>query len=189
MFGLFNKKKEIKAVDCIYKTESAKYQALLQALNGDHFIYLIYYFEDTRQQFLELETQKNELNNNVKSNYKLIQANTLLSKLSIEKGTFIFLEHHPSFAIEQKIKQHLFETLSIESITFYTSLEDEILIKFGSDRIRVLLEKMGFQEDEKIEHQMITDSLIRAQQRIDEQVQYPSDTRMRKDWFILNQFQ
>ena len=42
MFGLFNKKKEIKAVDCIYKTESAKYQALLQALNGDHFIYLIY---------------------------------------------------------------------------------------------------------------------------------------------------
>ncbi|HRB69010.1 MAG TPA: hypothetical protein PLC92_02780, partial [Chitinophagales bacterium] len=64
MFGLFNKKKEIKAVDCIYKTESAKYQALLQALNGDHFIYLIYYFEDTRQQFLELETQKNELNNN-----------------------------------------------------------------------------------------------------------------------------
>nr|HPH89040.1 hypothetical protein [Chitinophagales bacterium] len=54
-------------------------------------------------------------------------------------------------------------------------------------RILQLLEKMGYKDDEVIEHKMISTSIERAQKRIDENLSiHNNNTRQRKDWFELN---
>ena len=191
MFGLFkSKKKEIITKDFIYKNEAVKYKSMLQHLKDQEKSVLIYYFEDTKNAIQEvLNTAPINYSTDVNSfvtKVWLINANTLLNKSDIGNRTVFFAEHHPSFSRENEIKQHLLEIEGIKEVIFYTSFEDKLLQLFGSERILQLMEKMGFKDDEVIEHSMVSSSIQRAQKKIDEQVQFPSNTRNSKDWFKIN---
>jgi preprotein translocase subunit SecA len=65
-------------------------------------------------------------------------------------------------------------------------MEDELMKQFGGDRIIEMMNKLGYKDDEVIEHSMVSSSIQRAQKKIDEQVQFPSNTRNSKDWFKIN---
>ncbi|MCB0506979.1 MAG: hypothetical protein KDD21_01640 [Bacteroidetes bacterium] len=189
MFDFFKKKNVLKTTDYIFRSEEAKYQKLAVNLLAQKKVLLLYYFEDTKQQLINILQANNIAFSEIESaapTVYLLQASTLLNKINISDYHIIFAEHHPSFQIENNIKQHLVETLSQNEVIFYTSLEDVLLQKFGSERIIAILDKMGFKEDEIIEHKMISDSIINVQQKIDKQLQFTSDTRMRKDWFEIN---
>ena len=54
------------------------------------------------------------------------------------------------------------------SSVFYVSMEDDLMRMFGSDRLAGLMDKMGFQEGEMIEHNMISSSIERAQKKVEE---------------------
>lgn len=189
MFDFFKKKKEIKTTDYIFRSEEAKYQKLVANTLAQKKVLLLYYFEDTKQQLIHTLQANNiafsEMESTTTAVY-LLQAATLLNKINISDYHIIFAEHHPSFQTENNIKQYLVETLLQNEVIFYTSLEDVLLQKFGAERIIAILDKMGFKEDEIIEHKMISDSIVNVQQKIDKQLQYASDTRMRKDWFEIN---
>jgi preprotein translocase subunit SecA len=47
-------------------------------------------------------------------------------------------------------------------------MEDDLMRMFGSDRLAGLMDRMGFQEGEMIEHKMISDSIERAQKKVEE---------------------
>ena len=51
---------------------------------------------------------------------------------------------------------------------FFVSMEDDLMRMFGSDRLAGLMDRMGFQEGEMIEHKMISDSIERAQKKVEE---------------------
>jgi len=53
------------------------------------------------------------------------------------------------------------------SSRFYISLEDDLMRLFGSERIYFLMEKLGFPEDEPIEHPLVTHSIEIAQKRVE----------------------
>jgi preprotein translocase subunit SecA len=53
------------------------------------------------------------------------------------------------------------------SSRFYVSLEDDLMRLFGSERIYFLMEKLGFPEDQPIEHPLISRSLEIAQKRVE----------------------
>ena len=53
------------------------------------------------------------------------------------------------------------------SSRFYLSLEDDLLRIFGSDRISGVLEKLGMDEDEPIEHNMISRAIENAQRKVE----------------------
>ncbi|MDD5195027.1 MAG: preprotein translocase subunit SecA [Candidatus Omnitrophica bacterium] len=53
------------------------------------------------------------------------------------------------------------------SSRFYVSLEDDLMRLFGSDRIFFMMEKLGFPEDQPIEHGLINSSLEIAQKRVE----------------------
>jgi len=192
MFGLFkSKKKEIITKDFIYKNEAVKYKSMLQHLKDQEKSILIYYFEDTKNAIQEvLNTAPINYSTDVNSfvtKVWLINANTILNKSDIGNRTVFFAEHHPSFSRENEIKQHLLEIEGIKEVIFYTSFEDKLLQLFGSERILQLMEKMGFKDDEVIEHTMISTSIERAQKRIDEKLSiHNNNTRQRKDWFEIN---
>jgi preprotein translocase subunit SecA len=53
------------------------------------------------------------------------------------------------------------------SSRFYLSLEDDLLRIFGSDRISGIMERLGMEEDEPIEHSMISRAIENAQRKVE----------------------
>src|SRR5574344_112252 len=54
------------------------------------------------------------------------------------------------------------------SSVFYVSFEDTLMRLFGSDRIVGLMDRMGYQDDDVIEHSQISKSIERAQKKVEE---------------------
>lgn len=52
------------------------------------------------------------------------------------------------------------------SAVFYLSLEDDLLIKFGGERIKKIMDSLGMEEDEIIEHSLISKAIASAQRKI-----------------------
>jgi len=50
---------------------------------------------------------------------------------------------------------------------FYLSLEDDLLRIFGSDRLRSIMDKLGMEEDEPIEHSMVSKAIENAQRKVE----------------------
>ena len=50
---------------------------------------------------------------------------------------------------------------------FYISLEDDLMRLFGSDRIKSMIEVMGIDEDEAIEHKMLSKAIENAQKKVE----------------------
>ncbi|MDR0606035.1 MAG: hypothetical protein LBG80_17240, partial [Bacteroidales bacterium] len=54
------------------------------------------------------------------------------------------------------------------SSQFFVSLEDDLMRLFGSERIAKIMDGLGFQDGEVIQHSMITKSIERAQKKVEE---------------------
>jgi preprotein translocase subunit SecA len=54
------------------------------------------------------------------------------------------------------------------SSQFFVSLEDDLMRMFGSDRIAKIMDRMGIKDGEVIQHSMITNSIERAQKKVEE---------------------
>ena len=54
------------------------------------------------------------------------------------------------------------------SSQFYVSLEDDLMRMFGSERIASLMDKLGYKEGDVIQHSMISNSIQRAQKKVEE---------------------
>ncbi len=50
---------------------------------------------------------------------------------------------------------------------FYLSLQDDLMKRFGSDKLDNMLRRFGFEEGESIEHKWVTSALERAQKRVE----------------------
>lgn len=50
---------------------------------------------------------------------------------------------------------------------FFLSLEDDLMRIFGSDRIKGFMTTLGMEEDEPIEHRMITNAIAKAQKKVE----------------------
>jgi preprotein translocase subunit SecA len=53
------------------------------------------------------------------------------------------------------------------SSRFFLSLEDDLLRIFGSDRLSFVMDKLGMEEDEPIEHSMVTKAIENAQRKVE----------------------
>jgi preprotein translocase subunit SecA len=76
-------------------------------------------------------------------------------------------ERHESRRIDRQLRGRSGRQGDPGSSRFYLSLEDDLMRLFGSERIAVLMERMGVQEGEVIEHGMVTSAISRAQKRVE----------------------
>ena len=77
-------------------------------------------------------------------------------------------ERHESRRVDRQLRGRAGRQGDPGTSVFYVSLEDDLMRMFGSDRIAGLMDKMGFQEGEMIEHSMISNSIERAQKKVEE---------------------
>lgn len=77
-------------------------------------------------------------------------------------------ERHESRRVDRQLRGRSGRQGDPGSSQFYVSLEDNLMRLFGSDRIAKLMDRMGIQEGEVIQHSMISKSIERAQKKIEE---------------------
>ena len=76
-------------------------------------------------------------------------------------------ERHESRRIDRQLRGRAGRQGDPGSSQFFLSLEDDLMRLFGSDRIAVVMDKMGAEEGEVITHPLITRSIGNAQRRVE----------------------
>ncbi len=83
-------------------------------------------------------------------------------------GLFIIgTERHESRRIDNQLRGRAGRQGDPGYSKFYISLEDELMRLFGSERITRVVETLGLEEDQPIEHSMLTGAIENAQKRVE----------------------
>ncbi|MBS1578638.1 MAG: hypothetical protein JST29_03215 [Bacteroidetes bacterium] len=172
MFSFFKKNTSIKIISKVYLTETIKWKACEEMLKANANTVFITWFEETYNtlnKFLEQHQHSAKVimyrqatkNNNVK---------------------YVFAEHYPLYAKEEE----LFNKLSLNEVVVMCSLDEAFLKHFGSEKIVDILEKLGMNKDEVIEHEMVSSSIKNAQTKLAKQVLIDNAARSQTEWFRKN---
>ncbi|WP_417030488.1 preprotein translocase subunit SecA [Bilophila wadsworthia] len=76
-------------------------------------------------------------------------------------------ERHESRRIDNQLRGRSGRQGDPGSSRFYLSLEDDLMRLFGSDRLSGLMQKLGMQEGEPIENNMVSRAIENAQKRVE----------------------
>ncbi len=76
-------------------------------------------------------------------------------------------ERHESRRVDNQLRGRSGRQGDPGSSRFYLSLEDDLLRIFGSQRIQKIMERLGMEEGEPIEHKLVTRAIATAQKRVE----------------------
>ena len=77
-------------------------------------------------------------------------------------------ERHDSRRVDRQLRGRAGRQGDVGSSQFFVSLDDKLMRLFGSERIAKLMDRMGLEEGEVIQHSMISKSIERAQKKVEE---------------------
>ena len=77
-------------------------------------------------------------------------------------------ERHESRRVDRQLRGRAGRQGDPGSSQFYVSLEDNLMRLFSSDRIVKVMDRLGLEEGEVIQHSMISKSIERAQRKVEE---------------------
>ena len=77
-------------------------------------------------------------------------------------------ERHESRRVDRQLRGRSGRQGDNGSSQFFVSLEDDLMRMFGSERIAPLMDRLGLQEGEVIQHSMITKQIEKAQKKVEE---------------------
>ena len=77
-------------------------------------------------------------------------------------------ERHESRRVDRQLRGRAGRQGDPGSSVFFVSLEDDLMRLFGSERIASVMDRLGFEEGEVIQHSMISKSIERAQKKVEE---------------------
>ena len=182
--------------DVIYKTKKAKYKAVIDAIkeaNGKGQPVLVGTTSIAQSEELSIVLKKSGVQHNVlNAKYHEMEAQIIsgagqkgavtIATNMAGRGTDIVLgeevaelgglhiigtERHESRRIDNQLRGRAGRQGDNGSSRFYLSLEDDLMRLFGSDNIASIMDKLGMDENEPIEHQLITRSIEQAQKKVE----------------------
>jgi len=182
--------------DVIYKTKRAKYKAVANAVEEIHATgqpILIGTTSITQSEELSSLLDKRGIPHSVlnakfhEKEAEIIKDAGQLNAVTIAtnmagRGTDIVLgegvkalgglcilgtERHESRRIDNQLRGRAGRQGDPGSSRFYLSLEDDLLRLFAADNIAAVMDKLGMEEDEPIEHKLITRSIEHAQKKVE----------------------
>ena len=77
-------------------------------------------------------------------------------------------ERHESRRVDRQLRGRAGRQGDPGSSVFFVSLEDHLMRLFASDRLSAMMDKMGFEEGEVLEHSMLNKAVERAQKKVEE---------------------
>lgn len=173
MFGFFSKKNNtLKTHDCIWLTEEAKFKACADLAKKNPDIVFVAWFKDSKRAL------QNYFNANGLANFEVYLADYLNPTLN--KRQIIFIEHHPLQSEEKNIA----EKNELTEITVYSALSEPLFKLFNADGIVEMMRKMGMKDDEMLNHNMITNSIKKAQEKVASKIIINSATNSQGEWLL-----
>ena len=174
MFGkLFSKKEPSRFCDKSYIDWNAKKAAMLAIANEDEQAVFLCWFRHT------LEDLKDFFRQHQQDESRIREARTFHPG---NNQRIIFTEHHPLHAKEVE----LINLWKQESFTVFNSMDEPFLLAFGGERIARMMRAMGIKEEEAIEHRMISQSILNAQEKIAKKVMSESPASSQAEWMKKN---
>jgi preprotein translocase subunit SecA len=101
---------------------------------------------------------------------KKYQAQTAAEREEVLAAGGLFIlgtERHESRRIDNQLRGRAGRQGDPGASKFFMSLEDDLMRIFGSERISGLMERMGMQEGEVIEHSLLSKAIENAQKRVE----------------------
>jgi preprotein translocase subunit SecA len=77
-------------------------------------------------------------------------------------------ERHESRRVDRQLRGRAGRQGDPGSTQFYVSLEDDLMRMFGSERVAALMDRLGYKEGDVIQHSIISNSIQRAQKKVEE---------------------
>ena len=176
MFNFFKKKDPaIKVIDKVAISEPARLKAMFSQWKDDNNIVFIFWFDESLQQAQTFFSR---------------QASETVSLLTAREATtahlagktVIFAEHHPLRSKEEG----LYSKMNLQTVQVYSSLSEPLFQQFGSDKIIQLMKQLGMNEDEIIEHDMVSKSIRKAQENIEKKVIVDQTASSQAEWLQKN---
>ncbi len=121
-------------------------------------------FNDTTDdEILEVRAAFKRFNDDYK------RQNSLEKEKVIEAGGLYIIgtERHESRRIDNQLRGRSGRQGDPGSSRFYISLEDDLMRLFGSDRLAAIVETLGLEEDQPIEHKMLSNAIENAQRKVE----------------------
>ena len=179
LFNLFGKKEDNAEtpvfVDRAYASTAAKMNACAELAKNEPDRLFICWFADTSVKFKEFFRQKGLDENMVTETHHLHG-----SKLQNKKP--VFVEHYPLHTKELELIKHWDAT----NIIVYSALDEPLFKHFGSDKIIPLMKMMGMKEDEVIEHNLVSKSILKGQQKIAGLISLEQSANSQAEWMEKN---
>jgi hypothetical protein len=179
LFNLFGKKDEAEDnhvfIDRAYITTAAKMNACAELAEKEQEHVFICWFADTAVKFKEFFRQRG-LDENLINETHHLHASKLQNK------TPVFVEHYPLHSKELE----LIKNWDTGRIIVYSAMDEPLFKHFGSEKLIPLMKMMGMKEDDVIEHNMVTKSIIKGQKKIAEQVSLEQSAGSQAEWMAKN---
>lgn len=153
-------------------TRTAKWNGCLQLLKDKPATQFVAWFDETYHELNSFLEQHNYPNKTIM--YRLV--------LTAHANEYMFVEHYPLVVKEKEV----FEKLNVDKVTVLNALDEPLFKLFGSESIIEMMKKMGLQEDEMIEHSMVSSSITNAQQKLEKRVLIDNAARSQKEWLDKN---
>ena len=77
-------------------------------------------------------------------------------------------ERHDSRRVDRQLRGRAGRQVDPGSSTFYVSFEDKLMRLFGSDKIAATVDKLGMTEEDALESKMLSNSIEKAQRKVEE---------------------
>ena len=77
-------------------------------------------------------------------------------------------ERHDSRRVDRQLRGRAGRQGDPGSSTFYVSLEDKLMRLFGSERIAAVVDRLGMEEDDVLQHSMLSSNIEKAQRKVEE---------------------
>lgn len=176
LFNWFGKKEPptVTAKSLVWMHAAARQKGVLQLMQKHSNSVLVAWFPETQRQW-QTFMQQQGFNNKVMI-ARQINAVQLVNKM------VILLEHYPLASKESAF----LESLHSDSILITSSLDEPLFNYFGGDRISKLLEGMGMNGDEAIEHELVTSAIRNAQRKLEKNVLMEQTANSMQEWFDKN---
>lgn len=173
MFGFFKRKASNHSVlkDIVWLTEEIKFSKLTAEANANPNLLIVCWFDETYEKLERL----------LSSSEQIALAATL-QKAHLLNKKIIFAEHYPVLSKEKS----LFHQLNIQETIVYSAINEPLFVHFGGERLTQLIKMLGIKEDESITHSMVSSSIARAQQKIEQQMKADYTARSQAGWMNKN---
>ena len=176
MFSFFGKKQDElpQIIDRVFISTEAKTNSILDTARNNSDLIIITWFDDSFRQLDETFNQHNLKNE--------IYLSRQIAAHDIQNKNVLFFEHYPLASKEDEVV----ERLQLKEAVFYSALDEPLFKHFGGDKIISLMTKMGFSENEAIEHSMVSSAIKNAQEKISKEITVVHSALSQADWFSKN---